>query len=136
MATISEARRRPEPGSGGKIVRSWRALLPKTPYDRPTMLNSTLQNHNWISRHIVSPTRTIVSTATKVLSSVLGFESSSSSSSSSSYCNSNSGSVPFYVIFFLVKCLYYSKSSIIPIAMALVLVVIMECFTFAIQLFY
>ncbi|XVF48167.1 hypothetical protein PTKIN_Ptkin03bG0169200 [Pterospermum kingtungense] len=88
MATDSGARHSPEPGSGGKIVRPRRALLRKTPYDRPTMLNSSLQNPSWISRHIVSPTRTIVSSATRILSSVLGFESSSSCSSSD--CNSTS----------------------------------------------
>ncbi|KAH1132018.1 hypothetical protein J1N35_003396 [Gossypium stocksii] len=82
MASISGAAERRDPRSGGKIVRSRRTLLPKTPYDRPILLNSTQKNPNWISRHIFSPTRAIVSGATRVLSSVFGFESSSSSSSS------------------------------------------------------
>ncbi|KAL1097903.1 hypothetical protein V6Z11_D05G067200 [Gossypium hirsutum] len=46
-------------------------------------LNSTLDNPNWISRHIFPPTRAIVNGASRMLASVFGFESSSSSSSSS-----------------------------------------------------
>ncbi|XVE71363.1 hypothetical protein DITRI_Ditri10aG0144500 [Diplodiscus trichospermus] len=89
MASISGARQRRQAGSGGKMVRPRRAILPITPYDRPRLLNSTQKNPNWISRHIFSPTRTIVAGAGRVLSSVLGFESSSSSSSSSD-CDSTS----------------------------------------------
>ncbi|KAA3489820.1 protein KAKU4-like isoform X2 [Gossypium australe] len=43
--------------------------------------NSTLDNPNWISRHIFPPTRAIVNGASRMLASVFGFESSSSSSS-------------------------------------------------------
>ncbi|KAK8535494.1 hypothetical protein V6N13_081620 [Hibiscus sabdariffa] len=82
MASISGAAQRRQPRSGGKIVRPRRTMSRTTPYDRPRLLNSTDQNPNWISRHIFSPTRAIVSGATRVLSSVFGFESSSSSSSS------------------------------------------------------
>ncbi|MBA0690628.1 hypothetical protein Goari_008290 [Gossypium aridum] len=46
-------------------------------------LNSTLDNPNWISRHIFPPTRAIVNGASRMFASVFGFESSSSSSSSS-----------------------------------------------------
>ncbi|XVF35750.1 hypothetical protein REPUB_Repub18cG0173100 [Reevesia pubescens] len=84
MATISGASQQREPRSGGKMVLPRRAILPKTPYHRPRFLNSPRQNPNWISTHIFSPTRSIVSGATRVLSSVFGFESSSSSSSSTS----------------------------------------------------
>lgn len=73
-------------------MRPRRTLLRKTPYDRPRLLNSTQQNPNWISRHILSPTRAIVSGATRVLSSVFGFESSSPSSSSSSSSDRDSTS--------------------------------------------
>ncbi|KAK8660530.1 hypothetical protein V6N13_051456 [Hibiscus sabdariffa] len=82
MASISGAAQRRQPRSGGKMVRPRRTMSRTTPYDRPRLLNSTDQNPNWISRHIFSPTRAIVSGATRVLSSVFGFESSSSSSSS------------------------------------------------------
>ncbi|XVE53463.1 hypothetical protein DITRI_Ditri03aG0005400 [Diplodiscus trichospermus] len=85
MATPSGAAQPLQPRSGGKMVRPRRAMLPRTPYDRPRLLNSTQQNPNWISRHIFSPTRTIVSGATRVLSFVFGFASSSSSSSSSDF---------------------------------------------------
>ncbi|XP_052884494.1 protein KAKU4 [Gossypium arboreum] len=51
-------------------------------------LNSTLNNPNWISRHIFPPTRAIVNGASRMLGSVFGFEFSSSSSSSSSECGS------------------------------------------------
>ncbi|PPR98337.1 hypothetical protein GOBAR_AA22323 [Gossypium barbadense] len=61
MASISGAAERRDSRSGGKIVRPRRTLLRKTPYDRPRLLNSTQQNPNWISRHIFSPTRAIVS---------------------------------------------------------------------------
>ncbi|WRX33005.1 hypothetical protein QQP08_025492 [Theobroma cacao] len=84
MATISGASQRREPRSGGKMVRPRRAALPRTPYDRPRLVNPTQQNPNWISRHVFSPTRTIVTGAGRILSSVFGYESSSSSSSSSS----------------------------------------------------
>ncbi|XP_007011585.2 PREDICTED: protein KAKU4 isoform X2 [Theobroma cacao] len=84
MATISGASQRREPSSGGKMVRPRRAALPRTPYDRPRLVNPTQQNPNWISRHVFSPTRTIVTGAGRILSSVFGYESSSSSSSSSS----------------------------------------------------
>ncbi|XP_022729032.1 protein KAKU4 isoform X2 [Durio zibethinus] len=89
MATISGAGQRREARSGGKMVRPRRTLLPNTPYDRPRLLNSTQQNPTWISRHVFSPTRTILTGASRMLASVLGFESSSSSSSSSE-CNSAS----------------------------------------------
>ncbi|XVF89484.1 hypothetical protein PTKIN_Ptkin19aG0133700 [Pterospermum kingtungense] len=79
MATTSGDLR----SAGGKMVRPRRTFLPKTPYDRPRLLNSTHQNPNWISRNIFSPTRTIVSGATRVLSSVFSLANSSSSSSSS-----------------------------------------------------
>ncbi|KAK8654636.1 hypothetical protein V6N13_107243 [Hibiscus sabdariffa] len=90
MASIPGAAQRREPRSGGKMVHPRRTMLRTTPYDRPRLLNTTHQNPNWISRHIFSLTRAIVSGATRVLSSVFGFESSSSSSSSSSDCGSTS----------------------------------------------
>ncbi|XP_039065450.1 uncharacterized protein LOC120210851 [Hibiscus syriacus] len=74
MATVSGASPHRDSQSG--------AVSPDTPYDRPGFLNSALQNHNWISRNIFPPTRSIVTGAGRVLASVLGFESSSSSSSS------------------------------------------------------
>ncbi|GMI92402.1 hypothetical protein HRI_002909600 [Hibiscus trionum] len=74
MATVSGASPGRDPQSG--------AMSAETHYDRPGFLNSALQNPNWISRNIFPPTRAIVTGAGRVLSSVLGFESSSSSSSS------------------------------------------------------
>ncbi|XWS17924.1 hypothetical protein CRYUN_Cryun33cG0109900 [Craigia yunnanensis] len=91
MATTSGAGQRRDLRSGGKMVRPRRTMLRETPYDRPRLLNSTRENPNWISRHVFSPTHTIVSGATRALSSVFGFASSSSSSSSSSSdCDSTS----------------------------------------------
>ncbi|XP_039018747.1 protein KAKU4-like isoform X2 [Hibiscus syriacus] len=83
MASISGAAQRREPRSGGKMLHPRRTMSRTTPYDRSRLLNSTQQNPNWISGHVFSPTRAIVSGATRVLSSVFGLESSSSSSSSS-----------------------------------------------------
>ncbi|GMI94777.1 hypothetical protein HRI_003147000 [Hibiscus trionum] len=83
MASISRSAHRREPRSGGKMLRPRRTMSRTTPYDRPRLLNSTEQNPNWISRHVFSPTRALVSGATRVLSSVFGFESPSSSSSDS-----------------------------------------------------
>ncbi|KAE8700284.1 hypothetical protein F3Y22_tig00110557pilonHSYRG00151 [Hibiscus syriacus] len=74
MATISGASPLRDAQSG--------AMSPETPYDWPGFLNSALSNPNWISRNIFPPTRAIVTGAGRVLTSVLGFESSSSSSSS------------------------------------------------------
>ncbi|XP_039055046.1 protein KAKU4-like [Hibiscus syriacus] len=90
MASISGAAQHREPRSGGKMLRPRRTMSRTTPYYRPRLLNSTQQNPNWISRHLFSPTRAIVSGATRVLSSVFGLESSSSSSSSSSERDSTS----------------------------------------------
>lgn len=51
----------------------------RTPYDRPTFTNPPPENPNWLSRFLYSPTRSIVSNAGKVLSSVFRSDSSSSS---------------------------------------------------------
>ncbi|KAE8735928.1 COP9-signalosome 5B [Hibiscus syriacus] len=82
MATISGASPRRDAQSG--------AMPPETPYDRPGFLNSALYNPNWISRNIFPPTRAIVTGAARVLTSVLGFESSSSSSSECGSCPDDS----------------------------------------------
>ncbi|KAE8671412.1 COP9-signalosome 5B [Hibiscus syriacus] len=82
MASVSGADQRRPPRSGGKMLRPRRTMSRTTPYDRPRLFNSTQQNPNWISKHLFSPTRAVVSGATRVLSSVFGLESSSSSSSS------------------------------------------------------
>ncbi|KAK9946776.1 hypothetical protein M0R45_012222 [Rubus argutus] len=79
MASISRSRPALEAGSGGKIVRTRRAARVRTPYDRPTFTNPPPENPNWLSRFLYSPTRSIVSNAGKVLSSVFRSDSSSSS---------------------------------------------------------
>ncbi|GLU01161.1 hypothetical protein SLE2022_184830 [Rubroshorea leprosula] len=85
MATLSAPRRGQELRSGGKMVRPRRTTLTaRTPYDRPSLVNSGKQNPNWISKLIYSPSRMIASSTGKILSSVFGSEPSESSSSSSS----------------------------------------------------
>ncbi|XP_062021588.1 protein KAKU4 [Rosa rugosa] len=82
MASVSRSRRALEAGSGGKIVRTRRPARTRTPYERPTFtVNPPPENPNWLARFIYSPTRSIVSGAGKVLSSVFRSDSSSSSSS-------------------------------------------------------
>ncbi|XP_023536154.1 protein KAKU4-like [Cucurbita pepo subsp. pepo] len=71
--------------SGGKIVRARRAGTRKTPYERPGLSNlGSGGNPSWISRFILSPTRTVASSAGKLLSSAFVSDSSSSSSDSDS----------------------------------------------------
>ncbi|XP_050364117.1 protein KAKU4 isoform X2 [Argentina anserina] len=84
MDSIPRSRQALEPGSGGKIVRTRRPARTRTPYDRPNFTANPPppENPNWLARFIYSPTRSIVSGAGKVLSSVFRSDSSSSSSSS------------------------------------------------------
>ncbi|KAG7024508.1 Protein KAKU4 [Cucurbita argyrosperma subsp. argyrosperma] len=71
--------------SGGKIVRARRAGTRKTPYERPGLSNlGSGENPSWISKFILSPTRTVASSAGKLLSSAFVSDSSSSSSDSDS----------------------------------------------------
>ncbi|XP_022976154.1 protein KAKU4-like [Cucurbita maxima] len=71
--------------SGGKIVRARRAGTRKTPYERPGLSNlGSGGNPSWISKFILSPTRTVASGAGKLLSSAFVSDSSSSSSDSDS----------------------------------------------------
>ncbi|KAJ7966059.1 protein KAKU4 isoform X1 [Quillaja saponaria] len=72
------------PRSGGKIVRTRRTARVKTPYDRPNLPNPDPQNPNWLSRFILSPTRSIATGAGKLLLSAIYSESSESSSGSDS----------------------------------------------------
>ncbi|TQD83795.1 hypothetical protein C1H46_030676 [Malus baccata] len=83
-ATTSRSRRALDSRSGGKIVRPRRSAGARTPYDRPRLVNpAPPENPSWFSRLIYSPTRKIASGAGKIISSVIGPDSSSSSSSSS-----------------------------------------------------
>lgn len=87
MSSVYRPSRAADIGSGGKLVRSRRAAVRRTPYDRPPVASSpnpTSENPNWLSRLIYSPTRTIASGAGKLLSSVFSTDSSSCSSSSGS----------------------------------------------------
>ncbi|XP_004291231.1 PREDICTED: uncharacterized protein LOC101293162 [Fragaria vesca subsp. vesca] len=85
MDSIPRSRRALEPGSGGKIVRTRRLARTRTPYDRPALTANPPppppESPNWLARFLYTPTRSIVSGAGKVLSSVFRSDSSSSSSS-------------------------------------------------------
>lgn len=74
------------------MVRARRTATPRTPYDRPRLVDSEEQNPNWISRLVFSPTRMIASSAGKLINTVFGSESSDSSSSSSSISGSDASS--------------------------------------------
>ncbi|XP_030946774.1 protein KAKU4 isoform X1 [Quercus lobata] len=88
MSTIFRSRRATEPRSGGKMVRPRRAAGARTPYERPRLANPELENPNWLSRLIYSPTRTIATGAGKLLTNVFFPESSESESESSSASSS------------------------------------------------
>ncbi|XP_055819937.1 protein KAKU4 [Solanum dulcamara] len=76
--------------SGGKIVTNRRKRYAAGPYDRPQQQPSPAaaeepfpKSPNWLTGHVFPATRTIISGAAKILTSVFNSDSSSSSSSDS-----------------------------------------------------
>lgn len=110
MASISRSRPAVGARSGGKIIKSRQAsAAKKTPYDRPRVSRHTsAENPGLFASFFLPATRKIASGAGKLISTVLGSDSSSSSSSSSSGSDSVSGAVIVLVGFsyVLLKCVY------------------------------